>query len=546
MPAIQPRTSAPDGRALLVARQLQWQPPAASAPLWPAPIDFVLGPEPTGLVGRNGAGKSVLCALLAGTLTPLSGSVQRNVPVRFVPQLDALKPGTLAALAGLAPVAEALARIADGTGSADDLERAEGHWDLPQRWAQALDDAGLLAWPLDMSAQGLSGGERQRVALAAAFLDDNCCLLLDEPSNHLDAPSRAWLSRRIDAWRGGLLVASHDRALLEQVKRIAELSPGLRTFGGGYAEWREQRGQEAERARQDLGHARAEQRRIVRDLQQRHDAQQQRMARGRRFGKQANLSGLLLGSMKDNAQHNDARQLAQREDALAAAAAQASAARERLPEDAAVVLALPSSHVAEGKRVLVAQDLRLAHLPGLQALDAVVAGPRRIAVTGANGSGKSTLLHTIAGDIAPLAGQLDTMVPCSMLDQRPFVAADDAMSLLQVLQAAPAALPEAELRSRLALLGLSARHCLQPMHGLSGGEALKARLAIALWGQTAAALLLLDEPTNHLDLASVEAFEHALAGFPGAILVASHDPAFLDAIGCNTRWHIEAGRWQLS
>src|SRR5690606_4143592 len=252
------RTNAPDGRALLVARQLQWQAPGADHPLWPSPIEFTLGRERTGLLGRNGAGKSVLCGLLAGTLVPLSGSVLRNARVRFVPQIDALRGGSLATLAGLAPKAGALARILAGTPADGDIERAEGHWDLPQRWAQALDDAGLPDWPMDMPADALSGGERQRVALAAAFLDEGSCLLLDEPSNPLDADARAWLARRLRDWRGGLLLASHDRALLEQVERIAELSPGLRTFGGGHAAWRAQRALEAEAARQDADHARAE------------------------------------------------------------------------------------------------------------------------------------------------------------------------------------------------------------------------------------------------------------------------------------------------
>lgn len=544
MPAI--RTKAPDRRALLVARQLQWQAPGADRPLWPAPIDFTLGRERTGLLGRNGAGKSVLCGLLAGTLGALSGRVLRHARVRFVPQLDALRAGSLASLAGLAPQAKALARILAGTPMDGDLERVEGYWDLPQRWTQALDDAGLPDWPMDMPADALSGGERQRIALAAAFLDEGSCLLLDEPSNHLDANARNWLSRRLRDWRGGLLLASHDRALLEQVERIAELSPGLRTFGGGYAAWRAQRALEADAAKQDADHARAEQRRIARELQSGHDAQQRRMASGRRFGKEANLSGLLLGSMKDNAQRNDARSVAQRETALATAAAQASEARARLPQRTDVALALSCSIVPEGKRVLLADGLRLAHLPRLAALDVAVAGPRRIALTGANGSGKSTLLRTLAGHLPPASGSVDITVPCALLGQQPFAPPQDQAALLDLLQSAPAALPDAELRSRLALLGLSARHCLQPLRGLSGGEALKARLALALWGKEAAGLLLLDEPTNHLDLSSVEAFEQALSEFPGTMIVASHDPAFLDAIGCDARWHAEGKRWRIS
>jgi ATPase subunit of ABC transporter with duplicated ATPase domains len=153
----------------------------------------------------------------------------------------------------------------------------------------------------------------------------------------------------------------------------------------------------------------------------------------------------------------------------------------------------------------------------------------RIALTGPNGCGKSTLLRMLAGELAPRSGACTTHVSAAYLDQR-LALLDPERSIVEQLGLLDTPLAEGDLRSRLALLQLDAARATQPVHRLSGGERLKAALACALWRGTPAQLLLLDEPTNHLDLESVRAIEAALAGFPGAIVVASHDAAFLAAL----------------
>src|SRR5690606_31203244 len=128
---------------------------------------------------------------------------------------------------------------------------------LPARWSEALADAGLPAYAPSHPAHALSGGELERVALAGAFLSGAGLLVLDEPTNHLDRGARAWLARKLEAWRGGIVVASHDRELLDRMDRIVELASTARSYGGNHAFYSERRALERAAAVDTLAHARA-------------------------------------------------------------------------------------------------------------------------------------------------------------------------------------------------------------------------------------------------------------------------------------------------
>ncbi|CAI1713116.1 Uncharacterized ABC transporter ATP-binding protein YjjK [Serratia marcescens] len=508
------------------------------------PLDLAFDRQRCGLVGRNGVGKTQLLRLIAGLDQPGNGHIESHAAVAYVAQQPEIAPHTtLAQLLGYGEVFAALARLEQGRPLADDIDRLEGRWDLHDRLQNAFAAAGLPAFDPLRSASSLSGGERMRAALCGALLGEADFLLLDEPTNHLDSAGRAWLYQQLDQWRGGLLIASHDRQLLARMERIVELTPGaLRSYGGNYDDYRRQRDTEQQAARADLEHAREERRRTRARQQKEHDMSQRRSAQTLRVVDTLNIASFERVAYKSAAKESLGTLRKQHQDRRDSLDAAVREAYQRVEEEQPVLLALPGSEVNANKQVLVLERLQLPFVSA-PPLDLRIDGPMRVALTGPNGCGKSTLLKTVLGQLVALSGHCHCPLSTAYLDQT-LSQLDPGLSVMEHLGLQDSPLAEGALRTRLAQLQLGADRIALPLGSLSGGERLKAALACALWRRQPAQLLLLDEPTNHLDLASSLAIETALADFPGAMLVVSHDEDFLQALRPTHRLYRQADGWR--
>lgn len=509
------------------------------------PLDLAFDRQRCGLVGRNGVGKTQLLRLIAGRDRPGNGHVESHAALAYVAQQPEIAADTtLAQLLGYGEVFAALARLEQGQPLADDIDRLEGRWDLNDRLQNAFVAAGLPAFDPLRSASSLSGGERMRAALCGALLGEADFLLLDEPTNHLDSVGRVWLYQQLDQWRGGLLIASHDRQLLARMERIVELTSGaLRSYGGNYDDYRRQRDTEQQAARADLEHAREERRRTRARQQKEHDMSQRRSAQTLRVVDTLNIASFERVAYKSAAKESLGTLRKQHQDQRDSLDAAVREAYQRVEEEQPVLLALPGSEVSANKQVLVLEQLQLPFVSA-PPLDLRIDGPMRVALTGPNGCGKSTLLKTVLGQLTALSGHCHCPLSTAYLDQT-LSQLDPNLSVMEHLGLQDSPLAEGALRTRLAQLQLGADRIALPLGSLSGGERLKAALACALWRRQPAQLLLLDEPTNHLDLASSLAIETALADFPGAMLVVSHDEDFLQALRPTHRLQRQMDGWRL-
>lgn len=504
--------------------------------------------SPTGLVGRNGSGKSVLTRIMAGQLQPTQGRCVRSGAVHYLAQQVSPQDGaTVTDLAGLRGVFDAQQRIENGSCAQADFDWVGERWDAPAQLANALAQEGLGHLDAHTPAAALSGGESMRVALVGAMLSDADFLILDEPSNHLDQPSRLRLIEWLLQWRKGLLVISHDRQLLAHMTRIVELSSlGLRSYGGNYAFYANAKAQEQQHALDDLERARLARRREEQTLRDQRERQEKRQARGTRNGKEANQARILLGRPKERSDQSMGklhRQQAQTRIELAQGVRHAAA---QVAEDVHIHLHAPPSNGVVQRQVLVLDQVELPPFvpPPLQHISLQVRGQQRIGLIGPNGSGKSTLLKVIAGRIDALSGLRKLTGRVAYLDQR-LGCLDAKRSTIAQLQEVNRTLSESELRMRLAQLGLDEQKVAVATDALSGGERLKAALACVIYADEPPQLLLLDEPSNHLDLPSLAALEALLTAYGGALIVASHDQAFLKQLRLTDLLHARSNGWDL-
>ncbi|MFG3012998.1 ABC-F family ATP-binding cassette domain-containing protein [Streptomyces cinerochromogenes] len=503
----------------------------AGARLLLSGVSFTVSPgDRIGLVGRNGAGKTTLLNALAGRTRPAAGVVTRTGPVGFLAQdsraadpaetvadrilsargLDgavrALRKAeaamTEAATAADAADAAALDRAMRAYARAEAAFQAGGGYAAEAEAARVAAGLGLPERVLAEPVGALSGGQKRRVELARIlFAGTDRTLLLDEPTNHLDADSLAWLRTFLQAHQGGLVVISHDTALLaDVVNRVFHLDATRAVLDIHNTGWR--------------------------TYLSRRDAEERRRTRERASAerKAAALHAQADRMKARSATATMARSMARRADRMLAGLEPArraeKTARIRLPEPAPC-----------GRTPLGAISLAKAYGGNrvLDGVDLAVDRGSRLVVLGLNGAGKTTLLRILAGAERPDGGRV---VHGHGLRLGYFAQEHDTLdpgrTVLENLALAAPHLSPGEARRVLGAFLFTGDDADKPAGVLSGGE--KTRLALAGLVHSGANVLLLDEPTNNLDPASRDEVLGAVGSYPGAIVMVTHDEGAVDAL----------------
>ena len=489
--------------------------------------------EKIGLVGRNGAGKSSLFALLTAKLQSDGGEVQ--MPPRWQ------QPGGMAevaqempetgegatdfVLAGDTPLRLAQERLAAAEAQDDGHAIAEAHqaiqdaggFDARSRAQAMLMGLGFRSEQLDAPVNSFSGGWRMRLQLARALMCPAELMLLDEPTNHLDLDALVWLEAWLKRYPGMLIVISHDREFLDAITTVTlHLDEArLTRYGGNYTTFEEMR---AERMAQ---------------MQANYERQQDRIAHLQKF-----IDRFKAKATKAKQAQSRVKALARMEKLAPVLTASDFQFEFREP------LSLPNPMLAldglscgyradDGRETTIVRGIERSVLAG-----------QRIGILGANGQGKSTFVKTVAHELAPLAG---TMTEGKGLAIGYFAQQElDLLSpadgpLMHMVRLARDVGPQAreqELRDFLGSFRFVGDMVTQSVGSMSGGE--KARLVLAMLVWQRPNLLLLDEPTNHLDLTTREALSMALNEFEGTVMLVSHDRALLREV-CDEFWLVADG-----
>ena len=505
---------------MITAHQLEVR---AGARLLMDNVSFRVAPgDKVGLVGRNGAGKTTLTKILAGEGQPAAGRVEATGDVGYLPQdprtgdPEVLARDRILSARQLDDVVRRLRQSEVDMGSDDDdvreramkrYERADaelhagGGYAAESEAAQIASSLGIEERLLTQPLRTLSGGQRRRVELARILFSGAETLLLDEPTNHLDADSIVWLREFLKSHKGGLIVISHDNALLETtVNKVLHLDANraeIDVYNMGWKAYLSQRETDERRRKRERANA-----------------------------------------------ESKAKTLTDQANKMRAKASKATAAQSMLKRAEKMMAGLEGERAADkvakikfpapaacGKTPLTARELSKSYgsLEVFTDVDLAIDKGSRVVILGLNGAGKTTMLRILAGVDQPDTGEV---VPGHGLKLGYYAqeheTLDTSRTVLQNMQSAAPHLTDTEARSVLGSFLFSGDDASKPAAVLSGGE--KTRLALASLVVSSANVLLLDEPTNNLDPASREEVLGAIRTYEGAIILVTHDEGAVRAL----------------
>lgn len=535
------------------------------------------------VIGNNGTGKSTLLKLIAGELTPSSGSIRCASTPYYIPQQIGITGISVSQALNVSDKIEALHAIYEGSEKYEYYDILADDWDIESRCRTALDDWGLPNVELNTPIDSLSGGEKTKLFLAGIDIHHPAIILLDEPTNHLDYSSLRNLYEFIRNSKSTLIIVSHDVTLLNLLEDTYELSPkGLKLYGGNYDFYKIQKDVEEQALKQQIDAERINLKLVRKKAKEMNERQEKRARQGEKNKYQ--IPPIMRQLLKNNGEKTSTRLKEKHTKIVCQSRQKLTELIEKQNVACELKLDFENALLHNGKVLISARRINFKYSTRAllqensldiekrneehsylkednttvgnitnqseerihskedsvtakgflwkNPLDMEIRSGERIHLKGDNGSGKTTLLKLFIGELLPSTGEI-TKADFSFvyLDQE-YSKVRTSQTLLELAQMYNhRSLPDHELKLRLHRALFPKEMWDKPCHVLSGGERMRLYLCCLMISNQIPDVFILDEPTNNLDLLSLQILTSTIKNYRGTVLIVSHDQRFIEEIG---------------
>lgn len=487
------------------------------------------------IIGNNGVGKSTLLKLIAGMLKQSEGSITCAFAPYYIPQHTGLLNQTVAEALNVSNKLKALDAIAKGSVAQTDYDTLADDWSIESRCEAALHYWQLSHIKLSDRADDLSGGEKTKLFLAGLLIHTPGIILLDEPSNHLDAASRELLYQFIRQTPATFIIVSHDRTLLDQLETTFELSEhGIRLYGGNYSFYAGQKEIEEKALDDDIHSEEKAMRQARKKAQEVRERQEKRLSKGQKS--KTEVPRIFRKTLTNSSENTAARLNDKHQEIIQSSRNKLTGLRLQKRAFKELKINFDHAKLPAGKLLIEADRINYTYPEGKPLwntpIDFKLYSHNRIRIGGNNGSGKTTLIKLLAGLLPLQSGNIkQTNLNLIYLDQN-YTGVDVDSSIEELAERYNINnLPGHEIKIRLDRFLFPASTWSKNCKQLSGGEKMRLYLCCLMINNQTPDLIVLDEPTNNLDIANMQILTQTIANYRGSLLVVSHDKYFIHEIG---------------
>ncbi|WP_029902375.1 ribosomal protection-like ABC-F family protein [Prevotella sp. 10(H)] len=497
---------------------------------------YVSKGDKVAITGDNGSGKSTMMQLMAGNLVPSSGEIICSSQPYYVPQhFGQYNHMTVAEALRIDDKLQALYAILSNDAAEQNFAILGDDWTIEERSLAALSEWGLENISFSTQLDSLSGGEKTKVFLAGIEIHQPDIILMDEPTNHLDFRYREKLYHLIGQSRRLIVIISHDRALLNRMSAIYELSKsGMAFYPGNYEFYKEQKELELQALQARLEDKEKELRLARKTAREVAERKQKHEVRGKKNNMKKGVGKMAMDTLQDKAEKSNSKLKDIHADKMSSIAVNIAELQARIPDIEGMKTDFNTSVLHRGKILVTAENIQFSYGASLlwtEPLNFQIRSGDRIAIRGSNGSGKTTVLKLITGELEPAEGILTKADFSYVYLDQDYSIINDKLTVYEQVEQFSSGMQDYEIKTILNRFLFPYESWNKSCRLLSGGEKMKMALCCLMVSESTPDMFILDEPTNNIDIQNIEILTNTVNEYRGTVLLVSHDSYFAGQVG---------------